>query len=54
MDARIAWQATNSLEVSFVGQNLMDSHHFEFADATSGLVPIEIRRSSYGRLTWKY
>lgn len=54
MDARIAWQATRSLEVSFVGQNLLDSHHLEFIDGFSGLVATEVRRSWYGMLTWSF
>ncbi len=54
MDARIAWQATKSLEISFVGQNLLDSHHPEFIDGFAGLVATEVRRSWYGMLTWSY
>jgi outer membrane receptor for monomeric catechols len=54
MDARIAWQATKNMEVSFVGQNLCNSHHLEFIDAFSGIVSTEVRRSWYGMLTWKF
>ena len=28
MDARIAWQITNNMEVSFVGQNLLNKAYF--------------------------
>lgn len=54
MDARIAWQVTKNLEVSFVGQNLCNNHHLEFVDAFSGIVSTDVRRSWYGMLTWKY
>jgi iron complex outermembrane recepter protein len=54
MDARIAWQATKHLDVSFVGQNLCNEHHLEFMDGFSGLVSTEVRRSWYGMLTWRF
>jgi iron complex outermembrane receptor protein len=54
MDARIGWQATKTLEFSFVGQNLLDSHHLEFVDAISGVPPTQVRRGWYGMITWTY
>jgi iron complex outermembrane recepter protein len=54
MDARIAWQATKTLEFSFVGQNLLDSHHLEFVDVLSEIPPSEVRRGWYGMITWTY
>jgi iron complex outermembrane receptor protein len=52
MDVHIAWQWSESLEVTFVGQNLLDSHHLEFRD-TVYLVDSEVPRGFYGMLTWK-
>jgi iron complex outermembrane receptor protein len=53
MDTRIGWQATKSMEVSFVGQNLLDGHHLEF-QSFGFPVTTEVRRSWYGMLTWTY
>jgi iron complex outermembrane recepter protein len=54
MDARIGWYATKNLEVSFVGQNLLDGHHPEFVDNLGGLMSTEVRRSWYGMISWTY
>ena len=54
MDTRIAWQATKTLEFSFVGQNLLDSHHLEFTDAIAGQTPTQVRRGWYGMVSWAY
>jgi iron complex outermembrane receptor protein len=54
MDMRIAWQATDSLEISFVAQNLLNDHHLEFIDAFGGLVGTEVQRSWYGMATWRF
>jgi iron complex outermembrane receptor protein len=54
MDTRIAWQATDSLEFSVVGQNLLNSHHLEFRDVESGTVSTQMRRSWYGMVTWSF
>jgi hypothetical protein len=32
----LGWQATDSMEVNFAGQNLSDSHHPEFLDGVAG------------------
>ena len=54
IDARIAWQATKTMELSFVGRNLLDSHHLEFVDVISMVPPSEVRRGWYGMITWTY
>jgi iron complex outermembrane receptor protein len=54
MDTRIGWYATKNLEVSFVGQNLLDGHHPEFADTIGGLSSTEVKRSWYGMISWTY
>ena len=53
MDARIGWQATKTLEFSFVGQNLLDSHHLEFID-TIGTASTQVRRGWYAMVSWEY
>ena len=58
MDARLAWQPLKNLELSVVGQNLLDNHHPEFSSSPQGQVlrnPLaEIRRSVYGRVKWTF
>ena len=58
MDARLAWQPLRHLELSVVGQNLLDNHHSEFSSSPQGQVlrnPLaEIRRSVYGRAKWDF
>ena len=54
MDARIGWQATKTLEFSFVGQNLLNSHHLEFVDAIAGRASTQVPRGWYGMITWSF
>ena len=42
LDARTGWHWSNAVELSVVGQNLLQPHHREF-----GAVPVEIRRAFY-------
>jgi iron complex outermembrane recepter protein len=54
VDARLAWRPTRNLELSVVGQNLLDNRHPEFR---AGLVPVqrtEVERSVYGKITWRF
>jgi len=54
MDARYSWQITKTMDVSFVGQNLLNNHHFEFVDALGSISPTAVRRGWYAMLTWTY
>lgn len=51
-DARLAWTPRERLEVSVVGQNLLDSHHPQFRDSFGTFEATEVRRGVYGMLTW--
>lgn len=53
LDTRLAWQPLDSLELSIVGQNLLDNQHKEF----TGFLyqsQSQIPRSVYGNITWKF
>ena len=52
LESRLAWHATDRLELALVGQNLLHNHHPEygFPDPTRP----EIERSGYGKFTWRY
>lgn len=52
-DMRVAWKPIESLELSVVGQNLLDSEHPEF----TGFVyqnNAQVPRAVYGNATWKF
>lgn len=52
MDARLAWQATKNLEISVVGQNLLQDQHPE--SGYPGSSQEQIVRSVFGKVTWKF
>jgi len=54
VDARLAWHATESIELSIVGQNLLNERHFEFNDNIEQTDPSQAKRSVYGRMTWRF
>jgi iron complex outermembrane receptor protein len=52
LDVRIGWHATDHIEVSLVGQNLLHNHHPEYgypSDAREEPV-----RGAYGKVEWRY
>lgn len=51
VDLRVAWSVTEQLEVSIVGQNLLDERHPEFVPSNPSAR--EIERGVYGRVTWR-
>ena len=52
MDLRIGWRPIPSLDLSLIGRNLLHASHPEFG-APSPLRE-EVRRSIYGRATWRF
>jgi iron complex outermembrane recepter protein len=56
MDMRIAWRPRKRLELALVGQNLLDSRHYEFGSTTelSSAIISETPRSVYGTVSWRY
>jgi iron complex outermembrane receptor protein len=53
LDLRLAWMPIESLELAFVGQNLTQAKHQEWAHEF-GYEGTRIPRTFYGALTWKY
>jgi hypothetical protein len=43
---------SENVELSVVGMNLLDEHHTEIG--APGPSRVEIRRSVFGKLTWRY
>jgi len=52
-DLRLAWRPVAEIELSLVGQNLLDGGHVEFVQETFTL-PTEVGRAVYGKLTYKF
>ncbi len=48
LDLRLGWHATKNVELSLVGQNLLQGHHAEWAGGT------EIQRGVYTKVTWRW
>lgn len=47
LDARLAWRPYSSLELSLVGQNLLEEGHAEFST-------LEVERSIYAKIDWNF
>jgi iron complex outermembrane receptor protein len=47
MDARLAWRPFPKLELSLVGQNLLEDGHAEFST-------LEVQRGVYGKIDWNF
>jgi len=54
LDARLSWRLFNDLELSVVGQNLLDSDHPEFLSDMLATPLTEVERSVYGKITWSF
>ena len=50
-DARLAWRPVPHLELSIVGQNLLQPHHAEYGGDPGPLVGI--KRGVYASMTWR-
>jgi hypothetical protein len=50
LGARVAWRASDALELSVNGSNLLDDTHAEYALPTARA----IRRSIYGEVRWTF
>jgi iron complex outermembrane receptor protein len=55
LDARLGWRPKENLEISIVGQNLLDDRHPEFGQPWFiHYVPTEVEHSVYGKVTWHF
>jgi len=53
LDVRMAWRLHKDIEISLVGQNLLDDKHPEYIQESFTL-PTEIERSLYAKITWRF
>ena len=54
VDTRIGWRPHRRLDLDLVLQNLLDDRHLEFFAFNLGIQPAEVRRSFYGKMTWRF
>ena len=54
IDSRIGWHIRENLEVSGGVQNLLDNRHLEFNGVDVLVLSSQVRRSVYGKLTWRF
>ncbi len=54
LDLRIGWKPLDNVEVSLVGQNLLDKHHPEMVSSFLQTQATEVQRSFYGKVTWNF
>ncbi len=53
MDARVAWRPADGVELSLIGQNLLEKRHIEtVSDFT--VMRHEVERSVYGKVAWTF
>jgi iron complex outermembrane receptor protein len=52
LDLRLGWQASDRLELSLVGQNLLHARHPEFGAPSP--FRQEIERGAYGKVIWRF
>ena len=54
LDTRLSWWPKNNMEISLVGQNLLDNHQLQYKPELIDILPTEVERSVYGKLTWQF
>lgn len=54
LDARLNWRIRSDMDVSLIGQNLLDSHHPEQIAEYLDTKPTEIQRAVYGKVTLRF
>ncbi len=52
LDARLAWKATDSLDLEVVGQNLLQDRHNEFVPSSPAAR--EIQRGVFAKVAWRF
>ena len=53
-DVRLGWRAPRGVEFSIVGQDLLRPHRVEFSMESPLLPVMEVKRSVYGKVTWRF
>jgi iron complex outermembrane receptor protein len=54
LDAQLSWRIAERMELSLVGQNLLQDHHAEFNDQLQSVNSSEVKRSAYIKFAWRF
>jgi iron complex outermembrane receptor protein len=54
LDTRLGWHPRQNLEISVVGQNLLDNQHLEYKPEFLDTAPTEVEHSIYAKITWHF
>ncbi|MEO8410529.1 MAG: TonB-dependent receptor, partial [Propionivibrio sp.] len=54
LDVRLAWRPARNVEVALIGRNLLHDKHQEFATELLDVPEMQIERSLFGQVTWKF
>jgi iron complex outermembrane receptor protein len=54
LDVKLGWKPRPDLELSLVGQNLLDRHHEEFLPDFIATQPTEVERSFHIKGIWSF
>ena len=54
LDARLAWSPTPAVELSLVGQNLLEAKHQEYTSQTIQIAPTYVQRSVYMKMIFRF
>jgi len=54
VNLRLGWQVNRAIELSLVGQNLLEGSHAEFIPEYLETAPTQVQRGFYGAIRWDY
>jgi iron complex outermembrane receptor protein len=54
VDARLGWRVSESVELSFGAQNLLDRRHLESRAEDASVIPTQVKRTIFAKLTWRF
>jgi iron complex outermembrane receptor protein len=54
VDVRLGWRPFRSVDISLVGQSLLDHRHAEFGSSVVREQQTEVERAFYGKVTWTF
>ncbi len=54
IDTRLSWKPVKDLEVSLVGQNILEESHQEFITSQSNAPATRVERGVYGQIRWQF
>jgi iron complex outermembrane receptor protein len=54
IDSRLGWHIAENIEASLGVHNLLNNRHPEFNGLDVSVLPSQVRRSAYGKLTWRF